>query len=228
MNPGRFLLRLGIFFGLAAAAAAAVVSPRVVENVGRLVILKTELQPGDRSAAADTRFDRVDVVVTGEPTLEGRGRVSPGWAAFSRAGENPGAFVNTGTAPVELVRVELIGPIQGTTVPPHLPPGVIPPNHARLVTDHVVPAVTVFKNDRVRIVRWIFQPGDCSPIHIHAVDHVWIVIRGSRIKEIVGDGSSDVVDQPTGEAAYSRARGKIHSFGNVGDTLYEMVSIDVK
>lgn len=91
----------------------------------------------------------------------------------------------------------------------------------------VQPQILV-NNQKVKVVRWSLLPGERSPVHTHALDHIYVVIRGSRIRDFIsGDGTHDD-DQETGRAAYSAAVGKTHYFQNVGQAPYEMVSIELK
>jgi len=95
-------------------------------------------------------------------------------------------------------------------------------------TEKVVHSHVLVENQKVKVVRWSLLPGERSPVHTHSLDHIYVVIHGSRIRDFVsGDGTHDD-DQETGRAAYSPARGKTHSFQNVGSVPYEMVSIELK
>jgi predicted metal-dependent enzyme (double-stranded beta helix superfamily) len=98
----------------------------------------------------------------------------------------------------------------------------------QLASEKVVPPQVLVDNQKVKIVRWILQPGEGSPIHPHLLDHVYVVIHGSKIREITSEGKVNDDDQETGRAAFSPAHGKIHSFANIGNTTYEMVSIELK
>jgi len=94
--------------------------------------------------------------------------------------------------------------------------------------EKVVQPQLLVDNQKVRMVRWSLQPGERSPVHTHSLDHIYVVIHGSRIRDFVsGDGTHDD-DQETGRAAYSPAVGKTHSFQDVGTGPYEMVSIELK
>ncbi len=98
----------------------------------------------------------------------------------------------------------------------------------RAAGEKVVQPQLLVDNQKVRMVRWSLQPGERSPVHTHSLDHIYVVIHGSRIRDFVnGDGTHDD-DQETGRAAFSPAVGKTHSFQNVGATPYEMVSIELK
>jgi len=138
------------------------------------------------------------------------------------------ALANIGDTPYEMIWTDL-KPQAGPATPVPNPPVISPQTLARPVTSKVVPAQVLVDNDRLKMERWTFQPGECSPVHIHALDHVYIVVRGSKIREITGEGKTNDDVQETGRAAFSRARGKVHSFGNIGDaTPYEMVSFELK
>ncbi|MGP8247789.1 MAG: cupin domain-containing protein [Bryobacteraceae bacterium] len=94
--------------------------------------------------------------------------------------------------------------------------------------DRVVRPLIVVDNQKVKVSRWLLQPGERSPVHTHTLDHVYIVVRGSRIREHISDGSVKDDDQETGRAAFSAGRGKTHWFENVGTAPYEMISVELK
>jgi len=92
----------------------------------------------------------------------------------------------------------------------------------------VVPAQILEDNAKVKIERWKFEPGDRSPVHTHTLDHIYVVIHGSKIREYLADGTIHDDDQETGRVGFSPGRGKTHTFANIGDVPYEMVSIELK
>jgi quercetin dioxygenase-like cupin family protein len=95
--------------------------------------------------------------------------------------------------------------------------------------ERIVPAQLVVENAKVKVVRWSLQPGERSPVHTHSLDHIYIVVHGSKIRDhVVKNGTVHDDDQETGRAAFSKAVGKTHWFENVGTTPYEMISIDLK
>jgi len=98
----------------------------------------------------------------------------------------------------------------------------------RLASEKVVPPEVIADNAKVKIVRWKLEPGEGTPVHTHSLDHIYVVVHGSKIREITGDGKSHDDDQESGRAAFSPARGKRHSFANIGNVPYEMVSIELK
>lgn len=99
---------------------------------------------------------------------------------------------------------------------------------AQRPSDKIVPAEIVVDNQKVKVSRWKLQPGERSPVHTHSLDHVYVVVHGSKIREFISDGRVSDDDQETGRAAFSPAKGKTHSFENIGTGPYEMVSIELK
>jgi len=99
---------------------------------------------------------------------------------------------------------------------------------AQRPSEKIVPPKVVVDNAKVKVQRWVLQPGDRSPVHTHSLDHVYVVVHGSKIREFLADGTMSDDDQETGRAAFSPARGKTHSFENAGTTRYEMISIELK
>lgn|SRR5215472_8008944 len=98
----------------------------------------------------------------------------------------------------------------------------------RLASETVVPPQILVDNEKVKVVRWRLQPGEGSPVHTHSLDHVYVVVHGSKIREVTSKDKVKDDEQETGRTAFSPARGKTHSFTNVGHEPYEMVSIELK
>lgn len=92
----------------------------------------------------------------------------------------------------------------------------------------VVQAQILVDNQKVTIRRWKLQPGERSPVHTHTLDHVYVVIHGSKIREYLPDGTMHDDEQETGRADFAPGTGKTHSFENDGTVPYEMVSIELK
>ncbi|HKE29256.1 MAG TPA: hypothetical protein VKB88_43195 [Bryobacteraceae bacterium] len=99
---------------------------------------------------------------------------------------------------------------------------------AQRPTAKIVPPQIVVDNQKVKVERWVLQPDEQSPVHTHSLDHVYVVIHGSEVREHFPDGRTSDDNQETGRAAFSPARGKTHSFENVGTTPYEMIAIELK
>lgn len=99
---------------------------------------------------------------------------------------------------------------------------------AQRPSDRIIPPQVVVDNAKVKVSRWVLQPGERSPVHTHTLDHVYVVVHGSRIREFISDGRVTEDNQETGRAAFSPGRGKTHSFENAGTTPYEMISVELK
>jgi len=212
-----------------------IVQPRVVVDNKKIKMVRWILQPGEATPPQTQSLDHVEVVIRGADIREvaADGKASEavqetGRAVFIPASPETLSIANIGDTPYEMVSVSL-KPQPGPATPNPNPPIINPLTLAKLVTQKVVPAQLLVNNSKITMVRWVFQPGECSPIHIHALDHVYIVVRGSKIREITGEGKTNDDNQETGRAAFSPARGKIHSFANIGDARpYEMVSFELK
>jgi quercetin dioxygenase-like cupin family protein len=95
-------------------------------------------------------------------------------------------------------------------------------------SDKTVPPQVLVDNAKVRMVRWILKPGEGTPIHDHTLDHISVVIHGSRIRYVTVDGATTENEQKTGNAVYVPGTGLKHSFVNIGNTLFESISIEMK
>jgi len=94
----------------------------------------------------------------------------------------------------------------------------------------VVQAQVLVDNQKVTIRRWQLKPGERSPVHTHALDHIYVVVHGSDIRDHLADGTTHDDNQETGRVGFSAfsASPKTHWFENVGAVPYEMVSVDLK
>jgi beta-alanine degradation protein BauB len=218
-----------------APANGKIIQPVVLVDNAKIKMVRWILHPGESSPPQTHPLDHVEVVIRGakirEIATEGKANDAvqeAGRAVFISANNETLSFVNLGDTPYEMISVDL-KPQAGPAKPNPNPPIINPLTLAKLVTQKVVPAQPIVDNEKIRMVRWIFQPGECSPIHIHALDHIYIVVHGSKVREITGEGKTNDDFQETGRAAFSPARGKIHSFANIGDARpYEMVSFELK
>ena len=65
-------------------------------------------------------------------------------------------------------------------------------------SEKIIQPQVVADNQKVRMVRWSLQPGERSPVHTHSLDHIYVVIHGSKIRDFIsGDGTHDD-EQETG------------------------------
>jgi hypothetical protein len=56
------------------------------------------------------------------------------------------------------------------------------------------PGTLLFENDRIRVWELIMQPGEVCNWHVHAYDHLLVVIDGARIEARKSDGRAGVRD----------------------------------
>lgn len=97
-----------------------------------------------------------------------------------------------------------------------------------LASEKVVQPQVLVENAKVKMVRWVLQPGEGTPIHTHTLDHVAVVIRGSTLRNVSTDGAAKENVQRTGEAVYVPGTGRSHSFANAGKDTYESIAIELK
>lgn len=92
----------------------------------------------------------------------------------------------------------------------------------------VVQPQLVLENQRIKVERWVLQPGESSPIHAHALDHLGVTLHGSTLRIVGIDGSVKENLDKDGFVDFGAATAQSHSFINVGKTTFEAVSIDLK
>ena len=56
------------------------------------------------------------------------------------------------------------------------------------------PGTLLFENDRIRVWELIMQPGEVCNWHMHAHDHLLVVIDGARVEARKSDGREGVRD----------------------------------
>ena len=95
-------------------------------------------------------------------------------------------------------------------------------------SEKVVPPEQVFENQKVKITRILIKPGEGTPLHTHALDHIAVIMQGTTMKDVETDGKFKSVDQKTGEVHYVPGTGRTHSFANTGTSPLEIVSIELK
>ena len=98
----------------------------------------------------------------------------------------------------------------------------------QMASEKVVPPEQVFENQKVKITRILIKPGEGTPLHTHALDHVAVIVQGATMKDVETDGKFKNVDQKTGDVHYVPGTGRTHSFANTGTSPLEIVSIELK
>jgi quercetin dioxygenase-like cupin family protein len=86
-------------------------------------------------------------------------------------------------------------------------------------------AKILFENDQVRILQFVYHPGDKSPMHSHP-DNVAIALTDSHVRVIAPDGK---VSEASGKAGTAKFRPAFqHSVENIGDKDYEGIIVELK
>ncbi|MGW2301301.1 cupin domain-containing protein [Streptomyces sp. NPDC001809] len=88
-------------------------------------------------------------------------------------------------------------------------------------------ATTQHEDDRVRVTRWDFEPGQSTGRHVHAYDYVVVPVTDGQTRVIAPDGSSTVSELRAGES-YARSAGGEHEVVNAGTEPLAFVEIELK
>ncbi len=165
----------------------------------------------DHPALVSVLLTDADLKLTGQD-----GKVTMVKARAGSAGwRGPTVHVaeNVGDRPVEGVLVEPKGPGNASWTPPA--------NDATKVTTH---DRVEFENDRVRIVRYVYEKGESAPMHDHPAG-VQIVLTDAHIRQTTPDGKTGEV---SGKAGMVRYRPPLsHAIVNLGDR-FEGLLVDLK
>ena len=87
----------------------------------------------------------------------------------------------------------------------------------------------LFENDRVKIWDFILDPGDAFPLHTHRLDHVIVVVEGSRLDVRYADGTRRTVEPRPGDRYFCRVEGEdTHDARNIGTHRYRNLIIELK
>jgi len=84
----------------------------------------------------------------------------------------------------------------------------------------------LLENEHVRVLEYLIEPGEREAWHTHPPKAVYVA-SGGKLRIITEDGSSFVVDENTGDAAWMNAVGR-HYGENVGTTPIRIVLMEVK
>lgn len=82
-----------------------------------------------------------------------------------------------------------------------------------------------FENDRVRIIRIKYGPGEKSVMHTHG-PNASIIVTGGTVRMTGADGSSQEVEMKPGEVAWADA--EEHLPENLGAGPLEVVLVELK
>jgi quercetin dioxygenase-like cupin family protein len=98
----------------------------------------------------------------------------------------------------------------------------------KLASEKVVQPQVLVDNQKVKIARWVLEPGEGTPLHTHTLDHVSVVIHGSALRDVAADGTAKESVQKAGDAVFVPGTGRTHSFANAGKETFESISIELK
>ena len=85
----------------------------------------------------------------------------------------------------------------------------------------------IINNSRVRVTKWIFDPGDETGEHIHEYDYVVVPMKDGILKIINEDGSVTLSELKKG-VSYFREKGVNHNVINENKFHYSFVEIEIK
>jgi quercetin dioxygenase-like cupin family protein len=85
--------------------------------------------------------------------------------------------------------------------------------------------VVEFENDKVRIIRIKYGPGEKSVMHTHGPNASIIITAGS-VRMTHADGTSEIVNMKVGDVAW--ADSQEHLPENLGDGPVEVVLVELK
>ncbi len=90
----------------------------------------------------------------------------------------------------------------------------------------VGPAILI-DDDRVRVNRFDFAPGDETGHHVHALPYVIVPLTDGVLRIVADDGSESDAPLQTG-VPYSRPAGISHNVLNGADAALSFLEIEIK
>jgi quercetin dioxygenase-like cupin family protein len=82
-----------------------------------------------------------------------------------------------------------------------------------------------FENDRIRIIRIKYGPGEKSVMHTHG-PNAWTIVNGGQMRMTLPDGTSTEIDMQPGDIGWSDS--DEHLPENLGDSAIEVVLVELK
>ena len=82
-------------------------------------------------------------------------------------------------------------------------------------------------NDKTRVTRWLFEPGEDTGEHIHEYDYVVVPMKDGKLKIVNHDGKVSIIELVEG-ISYFRSRGVNHNVINYNDFPFSFVEIEFK
>jgi quercetin dioxygenase-like cupin family protein len=95
-------------------------------------------------------------------------------------------------------------------------------------SDPLVTAKNVYsfinENDRARVLKVTFKPGDIAKMHHHP-QHIVYVLKGGKLK-LVSEGKTQELDMKEGSVVFLDAQN--HEATNTGNTVLELLVVELK
>ena len=85
----------------------------------------------------------------------------------------------------------------------------------------------MINNEKTRVTRWSFEPGEDTGEHIHEYDYVVVTLMDGQLKIINHDGEISISELSEG-VSYFRKKGINHNVINNNDYPYSFVEIEFK
>ena len=82
-------------------------------------------------------------------------------------------------------------------------------------------------DERVRITRWDFQPGDDTGFHTHEMPYVIVPLTSGTVLSVDAEGNETPADMTEG-VAYSRPDRMQHNVVYTGTTPFAFIEIEIK
>ncbi|MFJ3581778.1 cupin domain-containing protein [Streptomyces sp. NPDC090127] len=83
------------------------------------------------------------------------------------------------------------------------------------------------EDDRVRVTRWDFEPGQSTGRHVHAYDYVVVPVTDGLTHVVTPDGTVSASHLRAGQS-YARPAGGEHEVVNAGTAPLAFVEIEMK
>ncbi|MFJ3697162.1 cupin domain-containing protein [Streptomyces sp. NPDC090052] len=83
------------------------------------------------------------------------------------------------------------------------------------------------EDERVRVTRWDFEPGQSTGRHVHEYDYVVVPVVDGLTSVIAPDGTTTASQLRAGES-YARPAGGEHEVVNAGSSPLAFVEIELK
>ncbi|MFE9809246.1 cupin domain-containing protein [Streptomyces sp. NPDC005227] len=83
------------------------------------------------------------------------------------------------------------------------------------------------EDERVRVTRWDFEPGESTGRHVHAYDYVVVPVTDGRTDVITPDSTTTASELRAG-VSYARQAGGEHEVVNAGSSALAFVEIELK